>query len=77
MNARECERYDRYTMQFARCDRGPVAVFISGGSRAGKGSDVQVGEAGDRVIQEGRRKCQANQSQGNGTSVGNMVENVR
>lgn len=46
-------------------------------ARAGKGSDVQVGEAGDRVVQEGRRKCQANQSQGNGTSVGNMVENVR
>lgn len=49
-------------MQFLFCDRRPVAGFISGGSRARKDSDALVGEAGDKAIEGGRRKCQANQS---------------
>lgn len=53
---------DRYMMQFLFCDRRPVAGFISGGSRARKDSDALVGEAGDKAIEGGRRKCQANQS---------------
>lgn len=59
---------DRYTMQFLFCDTGPVAGFISGGSRAGKDSGAWVGTAGDKEKERNmrerqrRRKCQANQS---------------
>lgn len=59
---------DSYTMQFLFCDTGPVAGFISGGSRAGKDRGAWVCTAGDKEKERNvrerqrRRKCQANQS---------------
>ncbi len=64
---------DKYTMKLLLCDRRPVAEFISGGSRAGKDIAVWVGTAGDKE-RGGKRKCQANQSHGDGRPVDITLE---